>query len=261
MTLLLFVNALRALWREALAEPLVPPPAQAASQVLPSASLPVPMPSVRPPRTAVPVYAVGDAIPAVTTTTARQEAHMGTTDRFRELIDGVLGREGGYANHPADKGGETMWGVTIARARAAGFRGNMRDMTRAEAVEIYRLYYWTQPGFDRIEEMDPQLAERLFDAGINCGTGRAGQWMQRALNVLNGRGSLYADMIVDGQCGAITRAALASFIHQRGQEGRRVLREAVKAFQAWHYLNLAESDASQEAFIYGWLRTRILGVS
>ncbi|MBO1078108.1 hypothetical protein IAI61_03625 [Roseomonas sp. 573] len=218
------------------------------------------MPPVRPPRAAVPVYAVGDAIPAATTTTARQEARVGTSDRFRELIDGVLGREGGYANHPADKGGETMWGVTIARARAAGYRGNMRDMTRTEAVEIYCLYYWTQPGFDRIEDMDPQLAERLFDAGINCGTGRAGQWLQRTLNVMNGKGSLYADMIVDGQCGAITRAALGSFIQRRGQEGKAVLREAVKSFQAAHYLGLAESDASQEAFIYGWMRSRILGI-
>jgi lysozyme family protein len=186
---------------------------------------------------------------------------MGTTDRFRALIDGVLAREGAYSNNPADRGGETMWGVTIARARAAGFKGAMRDMTRAEAIEIYRLYYWTQPGFDRIDEIDLTLAERLFDAGINCGTGRAGQWLQRALNVMNSQGSLYADMIVDGQCGAITRAALGSFIQRRGQEGRAVLREAVKSFQAAHYLGLAEGDASQEAFIYGWMRSRIMDLS
>jgi hypothetical protein len=31
------------------------------------------------------------------------------------LIDGVIGREGGYSNNPNDSGGETMWGVTIAR--------------------------------------------------------------------------------------------------------------------------------------------------
>ena len=39
------------------------------------------------------------------------------------LIDGVIGREGGYSNHPADKGGPTRWGVTEAVARANGYRG------------------------------------------------------------------------------------------------------------------------------------------
>jgi lysozyme family protein len=175
-------------------------------------------------------------------------------------MEGVLGREGGYSNHSADKGGETMWGVTIARARAAGYTGAMRDMTRDQAVEVYRLYYWRQPGFDRIDEIDAGLGERLFDAGINCGTGRAGQWLQRALNVMNGQGDLYSDITVDGQCGAMTRAALQSFIQRRGAEGRAVLLEAVKSLQAGHYLGLAEGNPSQEAFVYGWIRSRILGL-
>lgn len=255
MTLLSFLAALGVLRREAPAEPIAPPPAQAAPLV--------------------PVHAIGDPgwgegrdvlpgrpdpAPMAAPTPIPQEAPMGTTDRFRALIDDVLAREGGYSNNPADKGGETMWGVTIARARAAGFNGAMRSMTRDQAIEIYRLYYWTQPAFDRIDEIDPALAERLFDAGINCGTGRAGQWLQRVLNVMNGQGSLYADMIVDGQCGAITRAGLGSFIQRRGQEGKGVLREAVKSLQAAHYLELAEGDASQEAFIYGWMRSRIVGI-
>ena len=41
------------------------------------------------------------------------------------LIDGVIGREGGYSNHPADRGGPTRWGVTEAVARANGYRGDM----------------------------------------------------------------------------------------------------------------------------------------
>jgi lysozyme family protein len=186
---------------------------------------------------------------------------MSTTQRFARLMEGVLGREGGYSNNAADRGGETMWGVTIARARAAGYAGEMRAMTRDQAIEIYRLYYWRQPGFDRIDEIDAGLGERLFDAGINCGTGRAGQWLQRALNVMNGQGILYADITVDGQCGAMTRAALQSFIQKRGDEGRAVLLEAVKSFQAGHYLGLAEASPSQETFIYGWMKSRILGLA
>ncbi len=201
---------------------------------------------------AVPVHAVGDA-PAA-------PPEVPTMDRFPALIEGVLGREGAYANHPADRGGETMWGITAARARAAGYSGAMRDMPRTTAVEIYRLYYWRQPGFDRIAELDTALGERLLDAGINCGTGRAGQWLQRALNALNNQGRDYADLTVDGVCGAMTRSALAAFISRRGAEGRAVLLECVKTFQGAHYLTLAESDKSQEAFLFGWIRARILSL-
>ena len=34
------------------------------------------------------------------------------------LIDAVIDREGGYVNHPADRGVPTRWGVTEAVARA-----------------------------------------------------------------------------------------------------------------------------------------------
>jgi len=37
-----------------------------------------------------------------------------------ELIDRVIGVEGGYADHPADRGGPTRWGITQAVARAYG---------------------------------------------------------------------------------------------------------------------------------------------
>ncbi|MFC7557350.1 putative peptidoglycan-binding domain-containing protein [Pseudoroseomonas wenyumeiae] len=48
---------------------------------------------------------------------------------------------------------------------------------------------------------------------------------------------------------------------RRGAEGRAVLLEAVKSFQARHYLGLAEDSPSQEAFVYGWIRSRILGLA
>ncbi|STE86759.1 Predicted lysozyme (DUF847) [Escherichia coli] len=29
-----------------------------------------------------------------------------------EIFDEILGKEGGYVNHPDDKGGPTKWGIT-----------------------------------------------------------------------------------------------------------------------------------------------------
>ena len=47
------------------------------------------------------------------------------------LIDELTEREGGYVNHPADRGGPTRFGVTEAVARAHGYAGAMRSLPRA----------------------------------------------------------------------------------------------------------------------------------
>lgn len=184
---------------------------------------------------------------------------MADPDPFLTYIAPTLGTEGGYANHPADKGGETMFGVTIARARAAGYAGPMRAMTLAQAVGIYRLFYWTQPGFDRIAAVDPALGTLLLDLGINFGPGRVGGFLQRALNVLNGGGKAWPDLTVDGACGAMTRFALEAFLKQRGKEGRVVIRGMVRAMASVRYVEIAEADPSQEVFEYGWQLNRGIG--
>ena len=53
-----------------------------------------------------------------------------------ELINALIEREGGYSNHPADKGGPTCFGITESVARAHGYRGAMKDLPRDEAVAI-----------------------------------------------------------------------------------------------------------------------------
>ena len=52
------------------------------------------------------------------------------------LIDEVISLEGGYSDHPADRGGPTRWGVTEAVARAHGYAGSMRHFPRAQAAAI-----------------------------------------------------------------------------------------------------------------------------
>jgi len=39
-----------------------------------------------------------------------------TMANIDELIEDVIEREGGYVNHPADRGGATNWGITEAVA-------------------------------------------------------------------------------------------------------------------------------------------------
>lgn len=45
-----------------------------------------------------------------------------------QTIEGILGKEGGYVDHPSDKGGPTRWGITQTTARAHGYTGDMRNL-------------------------------------------------------------------------------------------------------------------------------------
>jgi lysozyme family protein len=166
--------------------------------------------------------------------------------------------EGGYVNDAIDKGGETNHGITIAVARAFGYRGEMRDLTYQQALGIYEQRYFIQPGFALIEPVSAEVAGWLLDAGINMGPATAAKMLQRALNVLNDGGMLYPDLTADGQAGAMTRNALRLFIGKRGSAGTARLVRLLSALQAARYVEIAEASPSQERFAYGWV-TRALG--
>jgi lysozyme family protein len=174
-----------------------------------------------------------------------------------QLIDEVIGREGGYSNHPADRGGATRWGVTEAVARAHGYAGDMRALPRTRAVSIYHRLYWTKPGFDKVAAVMPHVAAELFDTGVNMGPGTASGFLRRALNALNRGGSDYADIPAAGLVDAPLLAAIKAFVAKRGAGGELVLLKAIEALQGERYVRLAERRPANEAFLYGWLANRI----
>ena len=174
-----------------------------------------------------------------------------------DLIDAVIDREGGYVDNPADPGGPTRWGITQAVARAHGYGGDMRLLSREQAAQIYRARYWRRPGFDRVSQRAPALAAELFDTGVNMGPPVAIGFLQRALNALNRGASDYPDTRLDGVVGPATLTALDGFIGRRGRGGETVLLKAVEALQGERYLMLAERRPAAEAFLYGWLANRI----
>ena len=128
------------------------------------------------------------------------------------LIDALIEREGGYVNHPADKGGPTCFGITEAVARAHGYAGPMRQLPRDEAAAIYRRLYWLRPRFDAIARRARALAAELFDTGVNMGPAVAATFLQRALTALNRNGKDYPDLVPDGRIGPTTLAALDAFL-------------------------------------------------
>jgi lysozyme family protein len=176
---------------------------------------------------------------------------------IEKLIDGVIGREGGYSNNPNDTGGETMWGVTIRVARANGYQGPMRDMPRETAKDIYFQQYVQRPGFASVMALSEAIAEELVDTGVNMGPGVASLFLQQALNGLNNQGRDYADIAEDADVGDGTIRALKAYLAKRGKEGEGVMLKALNCLQGARYIELARGRAANEAFLYGWLRARV----
>lgn len=172
----------------------------------------------------------------------------------RRLIAEVIDREGGYVNHPADRGGPTCWGITLQVARDNGYQGDMRALPRPFAAKIYANRYWHSLKLDDIAAMNTDLAMVLFDFGVNSGPGRAAEYLQIQLNVLNDRGRLYPDIATDGAIGQQTLKALTGFAGSRGQSGLSLLSHTINAERIVFCRRLAERNESQEAFTYGWFR-------
>ena len=176
------------------------------------------------------------------------------------IVMGQSGRvmhEGCFHQHPADRGGATRFGITEAVARANGYQGAMERLPREQAEAIYRRLYWLRPRFDEVATLTPAVAAELFDTGANMGPSVAATFLQRALTALNRNGRDYPDLVLDGQVGPATIAALAAFLAVRGQApGEAVLLRALEALQGERYLRLAERRPANEAFLYGWLANR-----
>lgn len=173
-------------------------------------------------------------------------------------IIALLAREAGYVDHPADRGGPTNFGITQRVAQAFGYHGSMQEIPKSVAKSIYLSQYWSEPGFDRIEQHSAAVAEELLDTGVNMGPSVASRFLQRSLNVLNQEGRHYPDMVVDGKIGAITVAALRAYLAVRGKDAHLVLVRMLNALQGTRYIEIAEGRASQEAFIHGWFLHRVV---
>lgn len=175
-----------------------------------------------------------------------------------QIIDTTIGKEGGYSDHPADRGGRTMWGITEVVARANGYTGEMRAMPRDTAKRIYRAQYFEKPGFAAVALVSPRIAEKLFDTGVNMGPAIPALWLQEWLNGLNNGGKDYADIREDGDIGPATVGALGRLIAKRGRaEAERIMLTGLACDQGVRYKQLARSRVANEAFLYGWLANRV----
>ena len=159
---------------------------------------------------------------------------------IESMIDALIAREGGYVNHPADRGGPTNYGIT--RQTLAAWRGRsvttdeVKCLTRSEAAEIYRASYYFGPGID---SLPPAIQAHVFDIGVNSGPRTSIRLLQRALSRCG------ACLKEDGLLGPVTRAAAAAY------SASDINRELVSV-RLRFYDDIVANDPKQRAFIDGW---------
>ncbi len=150
----------------------------------------------------------------------------------------VLQWEGGYVNHPRDKGGATNKGITQAiydqwRARLDCAPIDVRHISDPEVASIYAEGYWATSAAG---DCAPPLDHDVCDTAVLSGPAPAVRWLQDALSVS-----------VDGVVGVVTRAALAT------ADPRKVALGILDRREATHRQRVAV-DQGQAVFLDGWLR-------
>ncbi len=183
---------------------------------------------------------------------------------FEAAYEKTMGHEGGYTHDPNDAGGETYKG--IARVYNGNWSGwaiidyhkgdsdfpSLLDNIVGLQNSVHSFYkekYWDVNKLDNVNDQD--IAEDMFDTGVNMGVGRAAKFLQKTLNYLNRNGSLYDELVVDGAIGPASLRSL-NIVLDDGDE--RILLTMLNVLQGEHYMNYMDNNPSQRRYARGWFR-------
>lgn len=160
----------------------------------------------------------------------------------------LLEEEGGWSDHPNDRGGKTMWGVTQAtynayRKKTGKPSQSVKLITKEECRELYRSEYWNAAGCDKLPW---PISYITFDAAVNSGASRSLRWTQAGLG-------MKADGIVGPQTVSAAKAVIDS------SDGSKIL--AILDQRVQFLTALVKKDTTQLVFLLGWWRRtmRVLG--
>jgi len=149
-----------------------------------------------------------------------------------EMIDDILKHEGGYVNHPYDRGGPTNYGITQRTLNEwSGGGMDVREISEEMARSIYKDQYYTKP---KIDWLAPHIQPIVFDMSVNHGPVNAVKILQKSMNS--------DDVVVDGLIGVIT-----------AQESIYLSVSRLVNARIQFYADIVANDNSQAVFLKGWL--------
>lgn len=180
-------------------------------------------------------------------------------ENFELALEKVLRHEGGFSNHPLDKGGPTNLGITLATLQEFFADYDYGDLdgdgdvdiqdvilldTLEEAAPIYKRYYWDRMKLDTFPAGIDYL---MFDFGVNSGPKNAAKILQRALNKQGAR------LDVDGVLGKGTLSYVYGDSVGMTQEEVQQLIANMLQERGGFYVRLVTANPSQKVFLKGWL--------
>ena len=155
---------------------------------------------------------------------------------FKDYAPKLLQLEGGYVNHPDDKGGPTNKGVTLSTYRQyCGQDKTIKDlqnMSYGTWQNIMKDLYWDKCKADDIKNQS--LAELIVDWCVNSGL----VGIRKMQDV--------AGVKPDGIVGPKTLSAI------NGADQEQLFDRIWKARQQF-YINIVKKNPRQQVFMGGWM--------
>lgn len=161
-------------------------------------------------------------------------------NRYEECLEYILLKEGGYSNHPSDRGGATNKGVT-QRTYNAYLTKHQLPLRSVEEIDshevsiIYQEEYWDKC---RCSDIPFPLDLAVFDSAVQHGTTRASKWLQNCVGTS-----------ADGVVGDKTIYAVHDKVINKRLED--VLDNYINGRIAF-YAQIIKNDPTQEKFAKGW---------
>ena len=178
------------------------------------------------------------------------------SDLYIKAFEHTMQNEGGYADHPADRGGETFMGITrknhpdwsgwenIDNLKKSGHIDDAHKLPAmmAQAQSFYLEHYWKKV---KADNFDSELALVLFDTSVHSGVGRASKLLQKSV------GYLIPNIAVDGKIGRLTIKAVVDFV---GSRDIQTLIKIYSILRGKFLLNIIARDKTQTVFLRNWMR-------
>lgn len=167
-------------------------------------------------------------------------------DSIEKMIRDILRREGGYVDHPNDRGGPTNYGITqstlsLYLGRAASDY-DVKSLAEDVAIEIYEQNYYYKPAIHKLPEF---IQPFIFDSAVNHGARRAIKFVQTVVNEVGHTPALS----VDGAMGPNTAKGAEWAFAAMGDFFLAALIAERRSF----YNIIVANNPSQQVFYRGWM--------
>lgn len=169
-------------------------------------------------------------------------------DKVEKVINNTINIEGGFSNHPNDKGGATKFGITLALyqklVNPSATALDLQGLSANDARQIYKAQFFYK---NKIEQLPEGIWDIMFDMTVNHGPKNAFSIMQMAMRRLGQKVGL------DGANGPETIGAATTLANQ----SINALRMALMAERVGFYSAIIQRKPDQKVFAAGWLNRSV----